>query len=136
MRKRQPPRRVLLAKIHIAATKMGLDEDTYRSMLHRYTGKTSASELTNTELRYVVTQVERDFGLNLSRPKGKTAGQIAKIKALLTAKGQRDGVYIPISYAEAILKQQCGLEKLEWANGKQLRAVITALIIAEKRAEG
>ncbi len=49
----------LLAKIHVGKKQLGLDDDTYRDMLERVTGKRSAKGLSVTKLELVVTEMEK-----------------------------------------------------------------------------
>lgn len=43
-------RKSLIAKIHIGKNKLGLDDETYRSLLANATGKTSCTEMSDGEL--------------------------------------------------------------------------------------
>lgn len=49
-----PARRALNGAVHAAAKAHGLDEDAYRGMLHARTGKRSAKDCTDAELRDVL----------------------------------------------------------------------------------
>lgn len=46
-------RRALIAKIKIAQKELGLDDDTYRAVLERVTGKRSCADMDVSELEYV-----------------------------------------------------------------------------------
>lgn len=48
-----------LATIHTGKKALGLDEDTYRAMLERITGKTSARDLSESERRRVIEEMRR-----------------------------------------------------------------------------
>ncbi len=49
-------RRAMLAKAHIAKKELGLDDDTYRSVLMRVTGKPSSAKMTFAELDEVLAE--------------------------------------------------------------------------------
>lgn len=68
-----------LAIIHVAKKQLGLDEDTYRAMLMRETGKNSAAKLTANEQRRVI-EVLRNQGFKpaSSAPKKGLKGKYAK----------------------------------------------------------
>lgn len=51
--------RDLLAKIHIGKKQLGLDDDTYRDLLERVTGKRSAGQCTERQLVDVVEEMVR-----------------------------------------------------------------------------
>lgn len=48
-----------LAAIHTGKKALGLDDDVYRALLARITGKTSARDLTDTERRRVIEEMRR-----------------------------------------------------------------------------
>lgn len=48
-----------LSAIHVAKKQLGLDDDTYRAVLVRVTGKRSAGELTEAERNKVVSELRR-----------------------------------------------------------------------------
>jgi len=48
-----------LAAIHVARKQLGLDEDTYRAVLVRATGKPSSADMTQTERQAVLAEFER-----------------------------------------------------------------------------
>ena len=51
------PVQKLLAKIHIAKKQLGLDDETYRSMLKNLTGKQSAKDLTDRQIILVINHL-------------------------------------------------------------------------------
>jgi len=52
-------RRSLLAKVHIAAKALGLEDDAYRDMLEGLTGQRSAGKLTDKQLVLVITALRK-----------------------------------------------------------------------------
>ncbi len=127
----------LLAKLHIAKKELGLDDDLYRSMLERVTGKRSAAKLSIKELVSMVEEMKSKGWQATTKP---TYGRkpvvcpdgralLRKIEALLADDKK------PWSYAEGIAKRMFGVEKLEWCNAEQLRAIVVALIKAAERRD-
>ena len=51
-------RNINLAKIHLAKKQLGLDDDTYRSIILQTTGKDSAAKCTDRQLEKVVKTFE------------------------------------------------------------------------------
>lgn len=51
-------RKVLIAKIHIARSQLGLDEETYRDLVERVTGKTSTKNATTAALISLVDELK------------------------------------------------------------------------------
>jgi phage gp16-like protein len=54
-----PIRNARLAKVHIARKEMGLDEDAYRALVQRVTGRESASQCTDAQLAAVLVDMKR-----------------------------------------------------------------------------
>lgn len=137
MNQARDARRRELAKIHLAKKQLGLDDATYRAILHETAGVESAAKLDGPGRRAVLAHLER-CGFKPKRGKPHP-GQphnllstsrgplLRKIEALLADKGKREERYVPWSYALGILKRQGGPEKIEWASPEQLQAVIAAL---------
>ena len=59
-------RKILLGKIHIARKALGLDEETYRSVIFAAVGKTSGKACTDRQLLKVVKAFEEKAG-NIGR---------------------------------------------------------------------
>ncbi len=68
-----PERRQLLAKIHIARKAMALEEDSYRALLARITGRDSAADIGNADLVRVVEEFKR-LGWKDAPAKARRAG--------------------------------------------------------------
>ena len=116
-------RRAELAKIHIAKTQLGLDDETYRALLERVTGKNSAGSLDADQRRRVLAEFEK-LGWKPARPAAAAPhgadAQRRKIAAMLKAGGK------PAEYGQGIAKKMFG-RRLEFCSPAQLRAVIAAL---------
>ncbi|MBU1041299.1 MAG: regulatory protein GemA [Proteobacteria bacterium] len=133
-------RRSLLAKVHIAAKALGLDDETYRDMLEALTGKRSAGKITEKQLVLVLAAMrKRGWNDEDPRPARKKpapratpgcAPLLSKIGALLADSGR------PWAYAVSMAKHMNYSERLEWAKPEQLRGIIAALTKdAQRRAK-
>ena len=63
-----PHRRAMIAKVHLASKQLGLDEDTYRSVLHQVTGHMSAADCSEAELSAVVEHFRARGFAPLAKP--------------------------------------------------------------------
>ncbi|MBS9777170.1 MAG: regulatory protein GemA [Gammaproteobacteria bacterium] len=133
-KKKGENRQSLIAKIHIAQPQLGFDNDTYRDFLSLHgNGKTSCTDMTVPELfsvynafiaagfkpRYKKKSGTKDKEKPFARPNKEKL--MNKIEALLT-----DGNK-PWAYAEAIAKQMCGKQRLQWCTPAELNNVMIAL---------
>ncbi|MBI4804443.1 MAG: regulatory protein GemA [Desulfovibrio sp.] len=127
--KRIESRKSLLAKVHIAKKDLGLDNDTYRSVLERTTGQRSAGDCAYQELVRVVAEFRR-LGWSPDKkpapPKGKAALR-GKITALLAEANRPD------AYAEAMVLRMYKRDKLAFCTPKELQGIIAALSKDAKR---
>jgi hypothetical protein len=64
------PTRGQLAAIHIARKDLGLDEETYRSLLRTLTGKGSAGSMNHQEAQRVIEHFKKQGWKGVSKPKG------------------------------------------------------------------
>lgn len=129
-----------LAKIHIAAAQLGMDEETRRALYRNITGKDSAAKMTDSERDKVIAAlISRGF-VDKKRANGKAAYRgrpadtdktplMRKLEALLADAG-RDW-----EYARATAQHMFKVERLEWLNSSQLHKLVAALQIdANRRA--
>jgi hypothetical protein len=63
------PAKQLLAKVHIAANQLGLEEDTYRMALENLTGKRSAKDLSNRQIIQVINHFKEGGWQEKTKPK-------------------------------------------------------------------
>ncbi|MEN5278721.1 regulatory protein GemA [Brucella sp. TWI432] len=110
-----------IAVIHVAKNQLSLDEDTYRGMLHRVTGKVSLREMTEDEKQNVIEDLnQKGFNPTVKRPlKGKRKrleGKFApKLQALWIA-AYNLGV-VTNGYDEALIAfvhRQTGLDHIRF----------------------
>lgn len=123
-----------LGAIHQGAKQIGMAEDSYRALLQRLTGQTSAAGLTHRQRRDVLLELQRlgaKGGTTESRPRPsrERSPLMEKIMGLL------DELGFPLAYADAILKRQCQVDRCEWGTPEQLRGVVAALWHQAKRRQ-
>lgn len=124
----------LMKVIHTGKKALGWDDETYRTVLARLTGKRSARDCSDAELERMVRYM-RSQGFAPLAGHGKkpnvAAGRKAmvnKIEALLTEANR------PWSYLDGIIKRMLGdVKPLAWLNDDQVRKVMQALIVEAKR---
>lgn len=125
-----------LAKIHIAKTQLGLDDDTYRAILARVAGVRSAKDLSPRQIGAVIAEFERlgwvpKTAKKTSRAKPKPAVDrsklVSKIEAFLTEAGR------PWEYADGMARKMFKVERVEWCDCDQLRRLVAALTYDAKR---
>ena len=128
-------KRAMLCKVHIARKDLALDEDSYRAVLERITGKRSAAQLRQAELHDVIEEFKRlGWKAKKTGPKraGKRAladgGQAAKIRALWLDLYHLGELRDPSEEALAgFVARVTGVEALQWVDGDQADRVIKAL---------
>lgn len=109
------------------------DDDVYQSVLLRFTGKSSSTQCNAHELDKVLVFM-RSQGFKPVRRKAKPAKAkedskplLKRINALLIKHGR------PSTYADGIAKHMFNVDKLEWLNCEQLKKVMQALSIDDRR---
>ena len=131
-------RRAELAKIHIGAKELRLDEDAYRDLLYSVAGSRSSKDLDERGRRQVLKEMKRlgvEFhpaGKRKRRPKPppEKAPLIRKIRALLAESNR------PEEYAESILRRVTKHPHkvvLGWGSPEQLHKVVAALTYDQRR---
>jgi phage gp16-like protein len=118
-----------LARIHSAKKQLGLDDETYRDLLHGLTGKFSAGDMTRRERWTILQEMSR---LGATAPAKKRPGMPldpAPEKARLLSKigSQLAIADRPWVYANAISKRMFGVDLIQWCNPDQLRRIVAAL---------
>lgn len=128
----------LLSKIHVAKNQLAMDDDSYRMMLQRLTGKTSSKDITEREAGRVMAEFRAKGFIEKSSPrrKGKPhnfntlPALITKVEALLA------DMKLDWAYADGIAKQMFKIERCAWLNEIQLKAIIAALDNKRKKLKG
>lgn len=121
-----------LSKIHIAKKDLGLDDETYRALLSRITGQSSAKDLSPLLVAKVLQEFERlgwqpKQGRAKPKPAADKAKLVSKIEAQLAEAGR------PWEYGDGLAKRLYQVERLEWLDSKQLGGVVAALAKDAKR---
>lgn len=121
----------LLQKVQIGRRALGLDDDTYRDLLKRVAGISSAKGASDGQLILVVNEMKR-LGFSDQPRKDRDPPsflpQAAKARALWLSLYQLGVLRSSSDRAfKAWAKSQLGIGDFSWANGKQLRAAIEAL---------
>lgn len=136
--KHEARRRAALGKIHIAKKQLGMDDDTYRSMLLTLGGVKSSKDLTPEGINKVIRHFEQS-GVKFTSPKKKgtaphnmgsksdRAAKLGKIEALLAEAAR------PWEYAISMAKRMYKKEALEFCDHAQLTGIITALVKNAKK---
>lgn len=125
-----------IATIKIASKQLGLDDDTYRTLLLNITGKRSAADLDWQQRKAVIDRLKQ-LGAKIGKgTKGKPANldrepYLQKIEALLA------DMELPWAYAEAIAERitggkNGGIQKLAWVREPKHFAGIVAALMYEK----
>lgn len=125
-----------LAKIHIAKSQLGLDDETYRAILARVAGVRSAKDLSPRQIGAVIEEFVRlGWVPKVAQKKTRAAPNpaierrklVSKIEAFL-AEANR-----PWEYADALALRMFKVERVEWCDFHQLRSMIAALAYDAKR---
>lgn len=137
-------RRAELAKIHLAASQLGMDtsdkdlNSEYRTMLFSIAGERSAAKLDD-KGRQAVLEHLRKCGFKAS-PRKRVAehpgkphnldreAMLQKIEAYLA------DMKLPWSYVDAIAKQQTGIARVAWLRKyEDLKAIVAALHVEQEK---
>ena len=122
--------------IHIAKQQLGMDDATYRAMLWSVARVKSSTALDFAGRKKVIDHLKACGFAPISKNAGKPANVkpeliplMSKIGALLA------DMKLPWKYAAAILKRQAKVDRLEWADAKQLHDVVTALVTRQNKIQ-
>jgi hypothetical protein len=124
-----------LGQIHMAKAKLGLDDETYRSMLWTVARVRSSADLDHAGRRRVIEHL-KSRGWESSKPTSKKPNEWSFIdsapenkrpllkKILMLCRDLEAGK----SYAEGVAKRQCGFDRrLEMMTANELWLVVGAL---------
>lgn len=117
-----------LATIHVAKKQLGLDDDTYRAVLNRVTGKSSSAAMSETERLAVVEELRRlGFEKASSGPRRGLEGRYAKKLQALWIAGWNLGVVRNRDDKAliAMVKRQTGIDHVRFVRdpADALRAI-------------
>ncbi|MBE7186474.1 MAG: regulatory protein GemA [Methylobacterium mesophilicum] len=119
-----------LAAIHVAKKALGLDEDTYRALLSRTTGKSSAADMDEAEREQVLAELRRQGFKGRSTPaKRPVTGRYVKMFQAFWTSGYNLGL-IPNNTDAALnafVVGQTKIAHMSWVKAPaQARKVIEA----------
>lgn len=144
-------RRALIAKVKVGQKALGLDEDSYRDLLERETGRRSAGDCSLDQLRTVVARMVL-LGFQPTTARNPQPGRYArasnlggarradsavarKARALWISLHQLGVIDNPSEQAlEAFGRRQLGVAKLQWADASHSDGLIEALKAMAERA--
>lgn len=126
-------RRAMIAKIKIAQKALAMNDDSYRALLTRITGKGSAAALEKREMEAVLREMQR-LGWKPVNPQGtrpRVASEkdrtIAKIGAILKE------LNLSWNYAHGMAKAMFARERVEWLDAVELHKLMQALAVYQRR---
>lgn len=128
-----PQRRALIAAVHAAAKGHGLDEETRRDKMELVTGKRSASDCTDGQLRQVLDAIN---GAARPSARRKADSPIAKKARALWLSAHNLGLVSDPSESalRAWVKRQYGVDDLAFVPAAKSFAVLEGLKQMNKRA--
>jgi phage gp16-like protein len=126
-------RRAELAKIHIAAKRLGMEDDAYRAMLWAVARARSAADLDEAGRRRVLDHLKaRGFKSKRKsrpRPSQDREALVGKVRAMLR------GMDLSDEYADGMSKKMFHVERYEWCNPDQLHRLVAALEYHKRRSQ-
>ncbi len=134
-------RRKELAAIHVMASKqLRIDQDTYRALLERVTGKRSAGDLNARERTAVLDELRRLIGGGVKRMRNAVppVDEPQNVRAELRAMVSKVGAILEEAdrswaYAHGLAVRMFKVQRVEWLRAEQLHRLIAALAIDQKR---
>ena len=130
----------MIAKIHIAKKDLGLDDDTYRSIIMQTVGKDSSSKCTDKQLDKVLRALKAKGWKNANNQKKKTRSApsplIKKIYALWGALQQIGEINTTEKTAlDSFVKKHTGVDYTHWVDSRQAVKIIEILKKWKERVE-
>lgn len=130
----------MIKLIHVAKSKLALDDETYRDMLQEITGKTSSKDLEAWELERVLAHLESRGFVRTAGPAACKLADDPQSKLIrhlwLKLHGMGEVRNPSESALNAFVRNMTGRDHLEWINTTQASNVIEALKAWVKRAGG
>lgn len=136
-----PRRRRLLAMVHIAPKQLRMDDDDYRTVLMRVTGRTSAGDCNAAQLDQLIAEFRR-LGFKADAPRPGTRTRPPRADHALARKARV--MWISLAHLcavreapedairadkglEAFAQRQLGCARFQWANQNQADKLVEAL---------
>lgn len=129
-------RKRMIAIAHVAAARLGLDEETRRTVQQAVTGVDSCAKMDVAALQRLIRHYQqKGADVWMPGPLVKASEDRAPLIGKLAAMCHAGGYPFP-AYALGILKHMgCAVERIEWAPAPMLRAAVAAMRYQEKRKE-
>ncbi|MER2558846.1 MAG: regulatory protein GemA [Candidatus Competibacter denitrificans] len=132
-----PTRTRDLKLIHIAKKQMAWDENTYRAILERITGKASAAELNAQQRNAVIDEFVRLGWKIKSHKSHRKPGAVPEDRQRLVWK---IGAYLADAgrvwaYADGIARRVCKVDSVRFCTPEQLHKIVAALEYDQKRRQ-
>ena len=132
-------KRPLLAKVHIAKAQLGLDDEQYRDILRRVTGKESASKCRYSQLVDLINEFKA-LGWKTKAKKAfrkAPSDPVKKIYALWGKLQKLGAVQSTDKTAlDAFVKKYTGIDSVQWLQSAQQQKIIEILKQWIKRIGG
>ena len=131
-------RNPLLARIHIAKKELGLDDDIYRDVLERVTGKRSSNGLSATAQKQVIAEFQRMGWKGFTKGRKRSDKPYVRKVFALWGELKRAGIWREDSQQSLrnFVKKLTGCDDPEWLDYSQASQVIEALKKMKERANG
>ncbi len=128
-------KKALMAKIHIGKKELGFDDDVYRDVLWRVTGKRSCKDMTVAQLLDVVKDMQNSGFSPKAAPKhGKKPNVIKRRQALMNKiEAMLADMGLHWNYAHGVGEQMFQIKRLQFLNDSQLYKVTQALSTHQNR---
>ena len=119
----------LLAQIHIARQQLQLEDDDYRALLRRVTGKTSSAELSDTQRRAVIAELKRRGFKARGTGRAKSSKPYIRKVFALWGELKREGIWREdgVGSLRAFVKKMAGVDDPEFMDYAEATKVIEAM---------
>lgn len=132
-------KRPLLAKIHIAKAQLNLDDDQYRDIVRRVTGKDSAAQCRYSQLVDLINEF-KSLGWKTEKKKAFRRAPSDGIKKIYALWGELQALEAVQSTdktaLDAFVKKYTGIDSVQWLLPDQQRKIIEILKQWIKRIGG
>lgn len=135
----QVKRKQLMAQIHIAKKDLGLDDESYRSILLRVARQESCKDMTTTQLVDVIKEMKRlGFQVKSSARSQQKHGKkpsvthsksslISKIEAMIA------DLNLSWDYVHGMAVKMFQIDRVQWLDDKQLYKLTQALAVYQRK---
>lgn len=133
-------RRKLMAQAHLAAKKLGLDDETRREAQQMVVGKASCAEMTEAELAYLVSHWNaQGADVTPTAPEGGGVGmatpwQLATLERIAFEMGWRAG--LTDDRLVAFVRRTAHVDRPEWLTSEACSKVISGLMRWSRQIAG